>query len=70
MGPHAPVSGMSALITVTRGAVIRILFQGQDRVWHQSKAEIEKVTSPSQLLTHATLCAHRGTLHNPTFWLG
>lgn len=61
---------MSALVTVSKGAVIRILFQGQDRAWHQSRAEVEKITCPSELVLHATICAHRGRLHAQVLRLG
>lgn len=46
-----------ALICVTRSGTFRVLFQGQDSRWQEFKSETENVASPSELLTHAAMCA-------------
>lgn len=39
--------------------MIRVLYQGQDNRWQDFKSESENVTSPSELLTHATMCPEK-----------
>jgi mediator of RNA polymerase II transcription subunit 16 len=60
MGPHNPSTNKSALVAVTRGGVIRLLFQGLDLRWQDTKAEIDSISTTPELLTHAAMCADRG----------
>lgn len=60
LGPHNPNSGMSALITITRGGMIRLLLQGRDRTWQEAKTELDTYSVPADLLTHATIAANKG----------
>lgn len=60
MGPHNPSSNKSALVAVTRGGVIRLLLQGQDMRWQDTKAEIDGISTSAELLTHAAMCADKG----------
>lgn len=36
--------------------MIRVLYQGQENRWQDFKCETENIASPSELLTHATMC--------------
>lgn len=60
MGPHNPSTNKSALMAVTRGGTIRLLMQGQDSSWQEIKAEIDSISTVSELLTHAAMCADKG----------
>ena len=56
LGSRSP-NQKPALICVTRSGTFRVLFQGQDSRWQEFKSETENVASPSELLTHAAMCA-------------
>lgn len=60
MGPHNPNTNKSALLAVTRSGIIRLLLQGQDMSWQEIKTEIDSISSSSELLTHAAMCADKG----------
>ena len=60
LGPYNPTSGMSALITVTKNGMVRLLIQGRDRSWQEAKTELDTYSVPRELLTHATIAAHKG----------
>ena len=56
LGSRSPYQ-KPALICITRSGTFRVLFQGQDNKWQEFKSETESVASPSELLTHAAMCA-------------
>ena len=56
LGSRSP-NQKPALICVTRSGTFRVLFQGQDSRWQEFKSETEIVASPSELITHAAMCA-------------
>ena len=61
LGPRSP-SQKAALVAVTRSGTIRVLFQavqGQESRWQDFKTDTENIASPSELLTHAAMCAER-----------
>jgi mediator of RNA polymerase II transcription subunit 16, fungi type len=60
MGPHNPSTNKSALVAVTRGGIIRLLFQSQEMRWQDTKTEIDSISTSAELLTHAAMCADRG----------
>lgn len=69
LGARNPYQGKAALVAVTRSGMIRVVFQGQDGRYQDFKAEPENLTSPSELLTHAAICAERIVLeekHQPS----
>ena len=39
--------------------MIRVLYQGQDNRWQDFKSESENIASPTELLTHATMCPEK-----------
>lgn len=64
LGPRNPYQQANnpqkaALVAVTRSGMIRVLYQGQDNRWQDFKSESENVASPSELLTHATMCPEK-----------
>ncbi len=60
MGPHNPNGNKPALVAITRGGFIRLLFQNQGGQWQGIRAEIDSVSIFAGLLTHAALCADKG----------
>ena len=60
MGPHNPNPRGSAMVAVTRGGTIRLLVQGPDMRWHDTRTEIDNISSSSGLLTHAAMSADKG----------
>lgn len=62
MGPFHPAN-KSALVAVTRGGLIRLVYQQPDGRWLEASAEIGSISSSVDLLTHASLCADKGTKH-------
>ena len=61
LGPRSP-GQKPALIVVTRSGTIRVLFQavqGQDSRWQEFRTDTENIASPSELLTHAAMCAEK-----------
>ena len=64
LGPRNPYQQMNnpqkaAMVAVTRTGMIRVLYQGQDNRWQDFKSESETIASPSELLTHATMCPEK-----------
>ena len=64
LGPRNPYQQKNTLqkaafVAVTRSGMIRVLYQGQDNRWQDFKSESESITSPSELLTHATMCPEK-----------
>lgn len=64
LGPRNPYQQVNspqkaALVAVTRSGMIRVLYQGQDNRWQDFKSESENIASPSELLTHATMCPEK-----------
>lgn len=60
MGPHNPTANKSALVAVTRGGVLKLLFQGSDMRFQDLKGEIDSISTSAELLTHAAMCADKG----------
>ena len=60
MGPHNPNNNKPALVAVTRGGFIRLIFQNQAGQWYDIRAEVDSVSVFAGLLTHAALCADKG----------
>lgn len=58
MGPRSP-GQRPALLMISRHGMLKVLFQGQDR-WSDIKIDTESVTNPSEVLTHAAMCADKG----------
>lgn len=64
LGPRNPYQQINnpqkaALVAVTRSGIIRVLYQGQDNRWQDFRSESENIASPSELLTHATMCPEK-----------
>lgn len=59
MGPFAPKS-RSALLCITRGGVLRLLFQQPDSRWSEVKKSMDALASSEDILSHASFCADRG----------
>ena len=62
MGPIHPFN-KSALVAITRGGTMRLLYQQPDGRWLEVPTEIESIGSSVDVLTHASLCADKGTQH-------
>lgn len=60
MGPQNPNPNKPALVVITRGGMIRLMFQGQDIRWHDLKTDLDSISVSSELLTHAAVCADKG----------
>lgn len=64
LGPRNPYQQVNnpqkaAMVAVTRCGMIRVLYQGQDNRWQDFKSESETIASPSELLTHTTMCPEK-----------
>ena len=64
LGPRNPYQQTNnpqkaAMVAVTKSGMIRVLYQGQDNRWQDFKSESENIASPTELLTHATMCPER-----------
>ena len=64
LGPRNPYQQnnnpqKAAMLAVTKSGMIRVLYQGQDNIWQDFKSESENIASPSELLTHATMCPEK-----------
>ena len=59
MGPHNP-NQKPALVAVTRGGMIRLMFQDKNMRWQHVKTEIDSISSSSELLSHAAMTADKG----------
>ncbi|KAL8781895.1 MAG: hypothetical protein Q9194_000088 [Teloschistes cf. exilis] len=64
-GPHNPhvqqtTKNKAAFVTVTRTAVLRMVYQGPDGThWLEFRGELDTVSIPSDLLTHVAICADK-----------
>ena len=47
------------MVAITKSGTIRVLYQVQDNRWQDFKSESENIASPSELLTHATMCPEK-----------
>ena len=71
LGPRNPYQQTNnpqkaAMVAVTKNGIIRVLYQGQDNRWQDFKSESENIASPTELLTHATMCPERiADIKNP-----
>lgn len=71
LGPRNPYQQTNnpqkaAMVAVTKSGMIRVLYQGQDNRWQDFKSESENIASPTELLTHATMCPERiADIKNP-----
>ncbi|KAL8723808.1 MAG: hypothetical protein Q9181_007179 [Wetmoreana brouardii] len=69
-GPHnphvigeQPSKNKAAFVTVTRNAVIRLIYQGPDAArWLDFKGELDTVSTADDLLTHVAICADKGVI--------
>ena len=64
LGPRNPYQQMnnpqkSAFVAVTKSGIIRVLYQDQNNRWQDFKSESEAIASPSELLSHATMCPEK-----------
>ncbi|MCJ1388619.1 mediator complex subunit [Xylographa bjoerkii] len=62
-GPYNPwaiKTPLSALVVVSRGGYVRLVYQGQDNQWQDVRYELDDLPTSNDLLTHATLCPDRG----------
>ena len=64
LGPRNPYQQTNnpqkaTLVAVTKSGMIRVLYQGQENRWQDFKSESETISSPSELLTHATMCPEK-----------
>ena len=64
LGPRNPYQHTNnpqkaALVAVTRSGVIRVLYQGLENRWQDFKSDLDSIASPSELLTHASMCAEK-----------
>ncbi|MCJ1284725.1 mediator complex subunit [Xylographa opegraphella] len=58
--PWATKSPLSAMVIVSRGGSVRLVYQGPDNSWHDVRHEIDDFATTNELLTHAALCPDRG----------
>ncbi|KAK0656360.1 RNA polymerase II mediator complex subunit Sin4 [Cercophora newfieldiana] len=61
-GPWHPNSGKSALLCVTAGGFLKLLFSQNNNRIEETSLELESVTSSDDLITHASICSNRNTL--------
>ena len=59
-GPYNPTPHKPALVTVSRAGMIKLFMQDKDMRWQDFKAELDSVSVPSELLTHAAICPDKG----------
>lgn len=60
MGPFHPFN-KSALVAITRGGTMRLVYQQHDGRWLEAATQVESIGSSVDVLTHASLCADKGT---------
>ena len=63
-GPSNP-SGKVALVAVTRGGTVRLLYQNPDTAFQEVKHELDGFSTSGDLLTHATLSPDKGRFLKP-----
>lgn len=59
MGPHNP-NQKPALVAVTRGGTIRLMFQEKNLRWQDVKTELDSISTSSGLLSHVAMTADKG----------
>lgn len=59
MGPHNP-NQKPALVAVTRGGMIRLMFQEKNLRWQDMTTELDSISTSSGLLSHAAMTADKG----------
>lgn len=59
MGPHNP-NQKPALVAVTRGGMIRLMFQEKNLRWQDVTTELDSISTSSGLLSHAAMTADKG----------
>ena len=64
LGPRNPYQHTNnpqkaAMVAVTKSGMIRVLYQGLENRWQDFKSEAEAIASPSELLTHASMCPEK-----------
>lgn len=59
MGPHNP-NQKPALVAVTRGGMIRLMFQEKNLRWQDVRTELDSISTSSALLSHAAMTADKG----------
>jgi mediator of RNA polymerase II transcription subunit 16 len=63
-GPYNPVEGKSALICLTKGGVLRLLYQQRDSRWLETTTELEESgTAIESTFTHASFAPDIGKVH-------
>ena len=60
MGPYHP-QNRAALVCVTRGGTLRLLYQQPDARWAEAKESLDSLGSSDDVLSHASFGADRGT---------
>ncbi|OBT52775.1 hypothetical protein VE04_06832 [Pseudogymnoascus sp. 24MN13] len=58
-GPCFPNAHKSALITVSTGGSLSLLWPQADGKWHELSSDIEVISSSDDLITHASICADK-----------
>ncbi|KAK0633513.1 mediator complex, subunit Med16 [Immersiella caudata] len=61
-GPWHPNSGKSALLCVTTGGFLKLLFSQNNNRIEETSLELESVTSSDDLITHASICSDKQSL--------
>ncbi|MCJ1479591.1 mediator complex subunit [Lambiella insularis] len=62
-GPHNPwaiKAPLSAMVVISRGGTLRLIYQGQDAQWQDVRHEIDELSTSNDLFTHASLCSDKG----------
>jgi len=60
-GPCHPNGGKSALLCVTTGGFLKLLFSQNNNRIEETSLELESVTSSDDLITHASICSDKST---------
>ena len=59
MGPHHP-QDKSAIVSVTRRAKLRLLYQQLDSKWLEVITDLEGLATSDDVISHASFCADKG----------
>ncbi|KAI9759075.1 MAG: mediator complex subunit [Chaenotheca gracillima] len=57
LGPFHPHQSRSALVCVTRGGVVRLVYQAPDSAWLEARTELENISSSDNVLSHGSMCS-------------
>lgn len=60
--PWASKAQLSALVVISRGGTLRLVYQGQDSQWQDVRHDIDELSTSNDLITHASLCPDKGDL--------